>query len=104
MPDHPRPESPDIRLLNPISDLLLLEPDDVGILESVPNGERAAIFFVRIWSKLFLENGQYERFVVRNTGDAFPKKICNICHKLLDTTLHSPVAGSSQANCPNHGA
>lgn len=75
------------KIRKPISDRLFLEPDDVGIVESLSNGDRAAIFFVRIWSKLCLENGHYERFTVRNTGDAFPKKICNICHKLLDTTL-----------------
>lgn len=44
------------------------------------------IFFIRTWNKTTLNNNDFEVFDVNKTGDGFPKKICNICHKLLDTT------------------
>lgn len=64
-----------------ISDSVSIEKDDVGIMEP------ESIFFVRIWQKVKLSDNDFEIFDVQKTGDAFSKKICNICHKLLDTTL-----------------
>ena len=68
-----------------ISDTELLEKDDIGIIMS-ESSEVAVIFFIRIWEKIRLSRNDYEIFEVTKTGDEFPKKICNICHKLLDTT------------------
>lgn len=65
---------------------ILVEKDDVGILKDELS-ETSSIFFVRIWNKVELKNSDFEVFDVKKTGDAFPKKICNVCHKLLDTAL-----------------
>lgn len=62
----------------------LVEKNDVGILET-ESGVNAFIFFVRIWQGVNLNKNDFKIFDVKRTGDAFPKKICNICHKLLNT-------------------
>jgi hypothetical protein len=67
-----------------ISNQLTLEVNDVGIVESELD-EEVTIFFIRIWSKVLLRKSEIEYFDVRKTGDAFTKKICNVCHKLHDT-------------------
>lgn len=65
-----------------ISDDLFVDKGDVGIIESkTANG--AIIFFIRIWKIAELDSAAYKAFNVKKTGDAFPKKICNICHKLV---------------------
>lgn len=68
-----------------ITDDVSLEPNDVGLIES-QNGQEFTIFFIRIWKKITLAQNKFVTFNVQETGDAFPKKICNICHKLLETT------------------
>lgn len=62
----------------------LVEKYDVGIIESETN-EDAVIFFIRNWQKVKLNKKDFKVFDVKKVGDAFPKKICNICHKLLNT-------------------
>jgi|SRR3989344_1512523 len=64
---------------------VLVKEDDVGIIES-ESSKDASIFFIRIWRRVTLNKNNFEIFNVKETGDGFPKKICNICHKLLDTT------------------
>lgn len=62
----------------------LVKKDDVGIIGS--NLENSAdIFFIRIGKKINLKKSDFETFDVKQTGDAYSKKICNVCHKLLDT-------------------
>jgi hypothetical protein len=68
-----------------VTDLVSVEIGDVGIIES-ESPEGTSIFFVRIWQKITLKNDDFKIFDVKKTGDAFPKKICNICHRLLATT------------------
>lgn len=63
----------------------IVEKDDVGIIKS-ESKENALIFFVRVWQEVKLNKNDFEIFDVKKTGDGFHKKICNICHKLLDTT------------------
>jgi len=80
-----------------------VEKDDVGVIKS---GSKS-IFFVRIWQDVTLPQSDYQVINVAETGDEFPKKICNICHKLLDTTLfarnqnniHRPVRRPSCQEC-----
>lgn len=72
----------DIKVSNSIS----VETNDVGIIESETNNE-LVVFFIRIWQKVTLDKNRIEELNVKETGDAFPKKICNICHKLLETKL-----------------
>ena len=64
---------------------VLVQKDDVGIIES-ESEDSSTIFFVRIGQDVILNNSDFVVFDVKKTGDAFPKKICNICHKLLNTT------------------
>ncbi|PIR78000.1 MAG: endonuclease [Candidatus Magasanikbacteria bacterium CG10_big_fil_rev_8_21_14_0_10_36_16] len=63
---------------------LLIEKGDVGIVE-LETQNTASIFFIRVWEKVELNKDDFQVFDVKKTGDAFPKKICNICHKLLDS-------------------
>lgn len=62
----------------------LIEKNDVGIVES-ESGETTSIFFIRIWQKITLNKDNFRIFDFKKTGDGFSKKICNICHKLLNT-------------------
>lgn len=68
-----------------VSDLILIEKNDVGIVES-ESKKSASIFFIRIWQKATLNQNDFRIFNVKKTGDDFSKKICNICHKLKNTT------------------
>ncbi len=63
---------------------VLVQKDDVGIIEFESKGS-SSIFFIRIWQKVTLDNNDFVIIDVKKTGDAFSKKICNICHKLLST-------------------
>lgn len=67
-----------------ISDAISVEKHDVGIIE-FESKEYTTAFFIRVWQKVNLNKNSFEIFDVKKAGDAFPKKICNICHKLLDT-------------------
>lgn len=69
-----------------VSDLISIERNDVGIVAAEAEN-RITIFFIRIWQEMTLARDDVKEFDVKKTGDAFPKKICNICHKLLDTTM-----------------
>lgn len=66
----------------PLGDKGIVYRNDVGIVKS---GEKA-IFFIRLWQSVSLSPNDYQIIDVTKTGDEYPKKICNICHKLLDTT------------------
>ena len=59
-----------------------VEEDDVGIRKP----ETGAVFFIRVWKKVMADKRSVGIFDVTKTGDAFAKKICNICHKLLNAT------------------
>jgi len=63
---------------------VLVQKDAVGIIE-FESKESSSIFFIRIWQKVTLNKNDFEIFDAKKTGDGFPKKICNICHKLLST-------------------
>lgn len=67
-----------------ISSGLYIEKDDVGIIDSETE-KTAVIFFIRAWEKVELDKKKFLVFDVKKTGDAFNKKICNICHKLTST-------------------
>ena len=63
---------------------IVVEKEDVGVIKS-ENQNYASVFFIRIWKEVKLNKNDFEIFNVRKTGDGFPKKICNICHKLKNT-------------------
>lgn len=64
---------------------ITVEKDDVGIIKS-ENTDKAVIFFIRIWQQVELVIGDFSIVNIKKTGDSFPKKICNVCHKLKRTT------------------
>jgi len=68
-----------------ISNKLSIEKDAVGIIKAETQ-KGALIFFVRAWQEVELNKNDFQVFDFKKSGDAFPKKICNICHKLLDTS------------------
>ena len=63
----------------------VIEKNDVGIVES-ESKEGAVVFFIRAWEKIQVNKKDLQVFDVNKAGDAFPLKICNICHKLLKTS------------------
>jgi len=67
-----------------LPDGVSVEKDDVGILDSTIK-ENNFIFFVRAWRKIELTINDFYYINVHETGDAFQKKICNVCHKLKST-------------------
>ena len=66
--------------------VVLVEKNDVGIIRN-ESEKCASIFFIRLWQDVILTSDDYQIIDVKKTGDEYPKKICNICHKLLDTNL-----------------
>ena len=67
-----------------VSNIASIEKDDVGIIKSKTK-ENTSVFFIRIWRRVILNKNDFKIFNVKRTGDSFPKKICNICHKLMST-------------------
>ncbi len=68
-----------------ISSNLSVEKDEVGIMESETT-DSAKVFFTKIWQVVDINKNDFKIFDVKKCGDAFPKKICNICHRLLNTS------------------
>jgi hypothetical protein len=66
-----------------LSDSTSVEKDDIGVIK--PGSK--SVFFIRLWQDVVLSPEDYQILDVTKTGDEYSKKICNICHKLLDTTL-----------------
>ncbi|TSC94505.1 MAG: hypothetical protein CEN87_474 [Parcubacteria group bacterium Licking1014_1] len=64
---------------------IVVEKNDVGVIKSETKNH-ASIFFVRTWKQVDLDKKDFEIINVKKTGDGFPKKICNVCHKLKRTT------------------
>ena len=63
-----------------------IEINDVGILIK-QEANQSIVFFIPEWKEVTISSDDVEIFDFKETGDAFPKKICNMCHKLLDTNL-----------------
>lgn len=68
-----------------ISPELTVDKNDVGVIVE-QNNDFSKIFFIRLWENVNLKNEFFKEFDENQTGDAYPKKICNVCHKLLDTS------------------
>ncbi len=64
---------------------LMIEKGDVGIIKSVGTGY-TSIFFIRSWKEVELANQDFKRINVKQTGDEFSNKVCNVCHKLKPTS------------------
>ncbi len=59
--------------------------NEIGIVENESKNS-FSISFVISGKSLVLSKKDFAVFDVKKTGDAFPKKVCNVCHRLLDTT------------------
>lgn len=68
------------------TDGALVEKGDVGIIKS-ENKNSTLIFFIKIWKDVELGENDFKIINTQKIGDGFPKKICNICHKLKNTKL-----------------
>lgn len=66
-------------------DNLKVEKHDVGIIKDQKEDEYL-VFFIRQGKEAWLSKNDIELISIEKTGDAYPKKICNVCHKLLDST------------------
>jgi len=65
-------------------DLYSVRKYEIGIVES-ESKDSCSIFFVISGKLITLPRSEFEFFDVKKTGDAFTKKVCNVCHRLLDT-------------------
>jgi RNase P subunit RPR2 len=65
-----------------------LEKYSVGIIENKDKKESKINF---IWFKepITISNNDYKIFDPLKTGDLYLKKVCNVCHRLLDTKIFS---------------
>lgn len=66
-------------------DETVIELGDVGVLLSASTNH-SEVFFIRVWKKAQVAKDDIEVIDVKKTGDQFDKKICNVCHKLKETT------------------
>lgn len=75
-------ESKFVFALVPIKDIKQYE---IGIIEE--EKDDFLINFVVENRKIRVKKEQVQRFNPLETGDLFPKKVCNVCHRYLDTTF-----------------
>ena len=66
-------------------DLESVRENEIGIAEG-ESTDFCSILFIISGESIVLSNTDFEFFDVKKTGDSFPKKVCNVCHRLLDTT------------------
>jgi hypothetical protein len=66
-----------------------LAVNSVGFVEKIKL-TKAKIFFIGKNKKVDIDLSKIKFLDVTKTGDRFPKKICNICHRYLDTELFAP--------------
>lgn len=67
---------------------LSIRENEIGIVTNKSN-DLYSIFFITASKNLDLPKKDFEPFDVKQTGDLFAKKVCNVCHRLLDTTKFS---------------
>lgn len=65
--------------------LELIRENEIGIIQS-ESSDFYSILFIISGKSIVLSRDDFEYFDVKKTGDEFPKKVCNVCHRLLDTT------------------
>ena len=62
-----------------------IRENEIGIVEGELK-EKYSVLFVISGRSVDLQRSDFEYFDVKETGDDFQKKVCNVCHRLLDTT------------------
>ena len=67
---------------------ILIKQYEIGIVkEELPTYSK--IHFIKEDLIAKVGNDDFESFNPYKTGDGFPKKVCNVCHRLLDTVNFS---------------
>lgn len=56
-----------------ISGKQVLDKDEVGIIKS-EKGDKASVFFIRLWKEVELKRSEFEVLDPLKTGDAYEKK------------------------------
>ena len=69
-------------------ELDFIRKGEIGIVES-ESVDSCSIFFVISGKSIVVSKNDFDIINVTQTGDAFPKKVCNVCHRLLPTTEFS---------------
>lgn len=67
---------------------VIIRKNEIGIVESETK-DSSSIFFIVSGKNLVLSKSDFDTFDPTKTGDAFSKKVCNVCHRLLPTTQFS---------------
>jgi len=67
---------------------VFLKKDEIGFVNR-QSGDLLSVYFMQSKSTVTVERKDVEFFDPSKTGDAFPKKVCNICQRLLDTAKFS---------------
>ncbi len=62
----------------------ILKKYSVGIIENI-GIEESKVNFIWFKEPIVIPNNDFKVFNPLKTGDLFPKKVCNVCHRLLDT-------------------
>lgn len=65
-----------------------LRQDEIGIIKS-ESEDSCLVFFVIIGKEISISRNDFDIFKPEKTGDGFPKKVCNLCHRLLPTEQFS---------------
>ena len=66
-----------------------IEKNSVGFVEEVSK-TKAKVYFIGKNKEIEIEFSKIKLLDVTQTGDRFPKKICNMCHKHLDIEQFAP--------------
>jgi len=66
-----------------------LDKNSVGFVKNITSST-AKVFFIGKNKEDDIDLSKIKFLDVTQTGDRFPKKICNICHKYLDTEMFAP--------------
>lgn len=62
-----------------------IRANEIGIVENT--GQLTSIHIIREDKVIQLSRNEFEYFDVEEVGDQFPKKVCNVCHRLLPTSF-----------------
>lgn len=63
---------------------ITVRQNEIGIIEC-EDEDNCLLLIIRINKRAILSKNDYECFDVTKIGDQYPKKVCNVCHRLLDT-------------------
>lgn len=73
-------------IVSPVKDLPAVKifKNDIGIIKK-PSSSGLVVKFLRLQQEITLKENEVQAIDPANFGDAFPEKICNVCHRILPT-------------------